>query len=42
MDDVFIGKKGEIQGTFLKKINGWYFDYYQEGKLISEKVSVKF
>lgn len=42
MDDVFIGKKGEIQGTFLKKINGWYFDYYKEGKLISEKVSVKF
>lgn len=42
MNDVFIGKKGEVQGTFLKKINGWYFEYYQDGKLISEKVSVKF
>lgn len=40
--NVFIASKGEIHGVFQKKINGWYFDYYQEGKLISEKVSVKF
>lgn len=40
--NVFIALKGEIHGVFQKKINGWYFDYYQDGKLISEKVSVKF
>lgn len=40
--NIFIASKGEIHGVFHKKINGWYFDYYQEGKLISEKVSVKF
>lgn len=40
--NVFIASKGEINGVFQKKINGWYFDYYQDGKLISEKVSVKF
>lgn len=40
--NVFIASKGEIYGVFQKKINGWYFDYYQDGKLISEKVSVKF
>lgn len=40
--NVFIASKGEIHGVFQKKINGWYFDYYQDGKLISEKVSVKF
>jgi len=40
--NVFIASKGEIHGVFHKKINGWYFDYYQDGKLISEKVSVKF
>ena len=40
--NVFIASKGQIHGVFQKKINGWYFDYYQDGKLISEKVSVKF
>lgn len=40
--NVFIASKGGIHGVFQKKINGWYFDYYQDGKLISEKVSVKF
>lgn len=40
--NIFIASKGEIHGVFYKKINGWYFDYYLEGKLISEKVSVKF
>ncbi len=40
--NVFIASKGEIYGVFQKKINGWYFDYYQDGKLISEKVNVKF
>lgn len=42
IENVYMAKKGDIQGTFLKKINGWFFEYYQEGKLISEKVSVKF
>jgi hypothetical protein len=41
-ENVFMAKKGDIQGTFLKKNTGWFFEYYQEGKLISEKVNVKF
>lgn len=41
-ENVFMAKKGDIQGTFLKKNTGWFFEYYQDGKLISEKVNVKF
>lgn len=41
-DDIFMAQKGNQQGTFLKKMNGWFFEYYQDGKLISEKVNVKF
>src|SRR5690606_17745286 len=33
--NVFIASKGEIHGVFQKKINGWYFEYYEDGKLIS-------
>lgn len=38
----FIAQKGEIQGVFIEKGNGWYFEYYQNNKLISERVEVKF
>lgn len=42
VENVFMAQKDNQQGTFLKKINGWFFDYYQDGRLVSEKVSVKF
>ena len=41
-ESVFIASKGEIKGVFMKKMNGWYFDYYQKDVLVSEKVEVKF
>ena len=40
--DVFIAEKDDFTGVFLKKINGWFFEYYQNNKFISEKVEVKF
>ena len=42
VSNIYIAQKGTVNGVFQKKIDGWYFDYYQNGKLISEKVSVKF
>ena len=41
-DAVFIANKGEIIGVFIEKGNGWYFEYYQFNKLVSERVEVKF
>lgn len=41
-DAVFIANKGEIIGVFIEKGNGWYFEYYQNNKLISERTEVKF
>jgi hypothetical protein len=40
--DSFIAIKDGIQGTLNAKDNQWYFEYYQNDKLVSEKVSVKF
>jgi hypothetical protein len=40
--DSFIAIKDGIQGSLNAKDNQWYFEYYQNDKLISEKVSVKF
>ena len=40
--DVFIAEKDDCIGVFLKKINGWFFEYYQKEILVSEKVEVKF
>jgi hypothetical protein len=42
IENVFTAKKGSISGTFLKKNTGWYFEYYQNDQLVSEKVEVKF
>uniref|UniRef100_UPI00404B03D7 hypothetical protein n=1 Tax=Flavobacterium sp. TaxID=239 RepID=UPI00404B03D7 len=41
-DAVFIANKGEAIGVFIEKGNGWYFEYYQNNKLISERTEVKF
>ena len=38
----FIATKGENQGVLVSKNGFWYFEYYQNQQLISEKISVKF
>ncbi len=38
----YMAKKGEIQGALVSKNNQWFFEYYQNDTLISEKVEVKF
>lgn len=40
--DSFIAIKNGIQGTLNAKDNQWYFEYYKEDQLISEKIVVKF
>ena len=38
----FIAIKDSIQGSLILKDNQWYFEYYQNDKLISEMIAVKF
>ena len=38
----FIAIKGDLQGSLLLKDAQWYFEYYKNDQLISEKVNVKF
>ncbi|WP_298394693.1 hypothetical protein [Flavobacterium sp.] len=40
--DFYIAKKDSIQGVFFARNNEWFFEYYQNDKLVSEKVEVKF
>jgi hypothetical protein len=40
--DSFIAIKDGVQGTLNAKDNQWYFEFYQNDKLVSEKISVKF
>jgi hypothetical protein len=40
--DFYIATKGTIQGVFFSRNNEWIFEYYQNDKLVSEKVEVKF
>ena len=40
--DSFIAIKDGVQGSLNAKDNQWYFEYYQNDKLVSEKISVKF
>jgi len=40
--DSFIAIKDGVQGTLNAKDNQWFFEYYQNDKLVSEKVKVKF
>ncbi len=42
-ENVFIAIKDTVQGSLLLKADGqWYFEYYQNDKLVSEKMAVKF
>ncbi len=38
----FIAVKGTVSGIFFLKDNIWFFEYYENEKLVSEKVQVKF
>lgn len=38
----YFATKGNIQGVLIAKDNHWYFEYYQNDKLISERIEVKF
>ena len=40
--DFYIATKGTTQGVFFSRNNEWFFEYYQNDKLVSEKVNVKF
>jgi hypothetical protein len=40
--DLFITMKGNNQGVLIQKENQWFFEYYENEKLVSEKVLVKF
>ena len=38
----YIAVKGDTQGVLVSKNGTWYFEYYKDQNLISEKVEVKF
>lgn len=38
----YMAKKGDIQGALVSKDNQWFFEYYQNDTLVSEKIDVKF
>lgn len=39
---IYQAVKGNVQGTMTLKENQWFFEYYQNDNLMSEKVNVKF
>lgn len=41
-ENYFIAGNATTNGIVLKKNDGWFFEYYKDGKLISEKLLVKF
>lgn len=38
----FMAKKEEVQGLLISKEGNWFFEYYQNDQLVSEKINVKF
>ncbi len=40
--NTFIAVKEKMQGVLLMKDNQWFFEYYENEKLVSEKINVKF
>jgi hypothetical protein len=40
--NVFLGIKGTINGVVISKENHWFFEYYENGKMISELLNLKF
>ena len=42
VQDYFIAENGTANGMVLKKNGDWFFEYYRNGQLVSEKLSIKF
>lgn len=42
VSNFYIGQKDSQQGVVFNKNNQWYFEYYQNDKLVSEKMEIKF
>lgn len=40
--NVFLGIRGVINGVLISKENKWLFEYYEDGKLVSESWNLKF
>lgn len=40
--DVFIAEKGSIKGIVISKNGQWLFEYYQNARLVSEPIKLKF
>jgi hypothetical protein len=40
--DYFIAENGTANGIVLKRDGAWFFEYYNNGKLIAEKLLIKF
>lgn len=38
--DTFIASKGNIIGILIRKVKGWYFEYYKDNVLVSELISI--
>jgi len=38
----YMATKGSVQGVLVSKDNQWFFEFYQNDQLISEKIDVKF
>lgn len=42
VNDYFIAENGTSNGIVLKKNGDWFFEYYKNGNLVSEKLLIKF
>lgn len=40
--NVFMGIKGDVNGTVILKNGHWFFEYYKNGSLVSEPLNLKF
>jgi hypothetical protein len=42
MQDYFIAEDGAINGVVFKKNEEWFYEYYKDNKLVSQKLQIKF
>ncbi|WP_223833544.1 hypothetical protein [Pedobacter riviphilus] len=42
VEDCYISNNGNVNGIVLKKNGAWFFEYYKNNALVSEKLSIKF
>lgn len=41
-DDVYIANRDNVSGILIKKVDSWFFEYYQNKQFVSEKIEVAF